>query len=353
MENTNPTIEKNDDAQKLPNKSIQLLRNAIFLVIGLAIIYLVFRKQNFEEIWKVLKTANLWWCIPVFICSLIGSYFRTLRWKQILSSLNFNANTNNLFNSLLFGYFVNLGVPRLGEFTRCISVKKKENIPFATSFGTVMVERLVDLVTLLITIIVAFYLEYDTISIFFKESLFLPLWGIIDKNIIQKPLVLAAIVGGIGYLFYWMFTNTSTDESQPQTKLDNMTNEVWEGLMSIRKINNYPKFIFYSIIIWIMYGVNSYFWLLAFKETQNLGLGVVFVIFVVSNIGKSVPVQGGGMGAYHYLVSAALLLFGIANPVGYAYAIINHGSATLYNIVLGVYAWIGLTFTKDKSEEYF
>ncbi len=334
-------------------KNIQYIRNIIFLVIGFGIIYMVFKNQNFDDIWKVLKTANLWWIVPVFFALICGSILRTLRWQLILASLNYSSSFFNLFNSLMFGYFVNLGIPRLGEFSRCFSLKKKENIPVATAFGTVMVERMADMLFLVITVCIAFYLEYATISQFFKENIFAPLWGLVQKNILDKPIVLGLIVFGIGYLFYYLYKNTSTNESQPQTKLDNMTNEVWDGLMSFTKINNYPLFIAYSLFIWIMYGITSYFWLLAFAETKVLALGVVFVIFVVSNIGKSVPVQGGGMGAYHYLVSAALLLFGIANPVGYAYAIINHGSVTLYNIILGIYSWAALTLSKDKSEEYF
>lgn len=335
------------------NKNLQYMRNFIFLAIGFGIIYMVFKNQNFDDIWRVLKTANLFWIVPVFAALIMGSILRTLRWQLILSSLDYKVSFFNLFNSLMFGYFVNLGIPRLGEFSRCFSLKKKENVPVATAFGTVMVERLADTLFLILTVGVAFYLEYATISQFFKESIFGPLWGLVQKNIIDKPIVLGLIVAGIGYLFYYLYKNTTTDESHPQTKLDNMTNEVWAGLMSFTKISNYWLFLVYSIFIWVMYGVTSYFWLLAFAETKILGLGVVFVIFVVSNIGKSVPVQGGGMGAYHYLVSAALLLFGIANPVGYAYAIINHGSVTLYNILIGVYAWIALTLTKDKSEEYF
>lgn len=338
---------------KPTNKNISIIRNILFLGIGFVIIYMVFRNQNFDEIWKVIKKANLWWFIPVLFAFLTGGILRTLRWKLILQSLNHEAKFSNLFNSLMFGYFVNLGVPRLGEFTRCFSLKKKDNIPVATSFGTVMVERLIDTITLLITVSIAFYLEYNTISHFFRENIFTPIWEIIQKNIIEKPIVIAVIVGGLGYFFYWMQKNTSSSETEPQTKLDNMTNEVWDGLMSFTKIKNYPLFITYSILIWIMYGIVSYFWLLAFEETKVLGMGVVFVIFVVSSIGKSVPVQGGGMGAYHYLVSSALLLFGISNPVGYAYAIMNHGSATIFNIIMGVYSWITLTLTKDNSEDYF
>lgn len=351
------SAETENQVQSKPkNKTLQALRNILFLAIGIGIIYMIVSKQNFEEIWTALKQANLWWCLHVFVCSLIGSVFRTLRWKLILEPMGYNPSFANLFNPLMFGYMVNLGVPRLGEFTRCISLKKKEDIPVSSSFGTVMVERLVDMIFLVITTAIAFYLEYDRISTFFKENIFKPLWGIVQKNILDKPIVLAIIVGLIGYFFYWIYKNSgdgNPNSSEPETKLDTMTNEVWAGLMSVFKIKKVPQFAFYSVMIWLMYCLNSIFWLYAFKETAVLGIGVGFVMFVVGTMGRSVPIQGGGMGAYHYLVSEALLLFGIANPIGFAYAILNHGSSVIYNIIMGIYAWIALLITKDKSEEYF
>jgi uncharacterized protein (TIRG00374 family) len=338
---------------------IQTLNYILFFAIGAGLLYLAFRNQNFDEILKSIKSANLWWAIPVFIAWIIGLLIRALRWKMVIETLDYKPSLANTFNTMMFGYLVNYAVPRLGEITRCMSMKKKENIPPVTLFGTVMVERVVDLIMLAIVVIMALVLEFNTISGFFSTSVFGPLYQWANDKIFSNTKLLIAIIAGISFLIYYLLkanksAKKEVDEEgeKKEDKLDNLVNEVWVGLAAISKLKNYPLFIFYSLAIWVSYFLTSYLWFKAFAGTSEVTLATAFVVMVMGALGRSLPIQGGGMGAYHYMVSQSLLLFGIGETLGYAYAIVNHGSSSIFSLVIGAISWLILLFTEDKSEQY-
>jgi uncharacterized membrane protein YbhN (UPF0104 family) len=128
-----------------------------------------------------------------------------------------------------------------------------------------------------------------------------------------------------------------------------MLNETWSGVMAINKLENKFIFIVYSIGIWFCYFMTSFLWLLAFPELENFGIREAISIFAISTVARSVPIQGGAMGAYHYLVGQGLALFGAGAVVSSAYAILNHGSSAIFQIIVGVISSIILAFTKDKN----
>lgn len=332
---------------------IQTINYILFFIIGVGLLYFAFRNQDFDAIILSLKSANLWWTIPVFIVWLLGILARSLRWKLVIEGLDYKPALTNTFNTMNFGYLVNYAVPRLGEITRCMSLKKKENIPAATLFGTVMVERVADLIMLFVCVVMAFLLEFNTISGFLSKSVFMPISGWVTEKIFGNTKMLVVIALAIVGLIYYFFTQSKNKESTDKLdKIDSMVNDVWSGLGSFAKIKNYGLFVFYSMAIWISYFFTSYFWFKAFDSLSMVSIPVVFVVMVMGALGRSLPIQGGGMGAYHYMICQSLLLFGISESLGYAYAILNHGVSSIFYIALGAICWLILLFTKDKSEGY-
>jgi hypothetical protein len=332
---------------------IQIVNYIVFFVIGLVFLYFAFRNQDFNSIINALKNANFWLAIPVFIAWWLGMLARALRWKMVIETLGYRPSLKNTFNTMMFGYLVNYAVPRLGEITRCVSLKKKEDIPPTTLFGTVMVERVADLVMLFLCFVFAIALEYNKISGFLSEKVFTPLFNWADEKIFSNTKVLIIIAAAIVGIIYYLFTlSKKTESTEKVDKIDGMVNEVWDGLATFLKLPKPSLFIFYSIAIWISYFLTSYLWFLAFEELSNTSISIVFVVMVMGALGRSLPIQGGGMGAYHYMISNSLALFGISSTLGYAYAIINHGISSLYYVGVGAVSWIWLFFTKDKSEGY-
>ena len=332
---------------------IQTVNYILFFLIGVGLLYFAFRNQDLNSILNALKSANFWWAIPVFVAWYLGMLARALRWKMVIETLGYKPSLGNTFNTMMFGYLVNYAVPRLGEVTRCMSLKKKEDIPPATLFGTVMVERVVDLLMLFLCVVLAFVLEFNAISGFLSQSVFVPLGAWASEKIFGNTKVLVIIgLAVVGLIYYLVTLGKKADTTEKIDKIDGMVNEVWSGLGTIAKLKNYGLFSFYSIAIWISYFLTSYLWFKAFDELTTISVSTTIVVMAMGALGRSLPIQGGGMGAYHYMISQSLLLFGVSETLGYAYAIINHGVSSVYYLGVGAICWLVLLFTKDKSETY-
>jgi glycosyltransferase 2 family protein len=333
------------------SKPFQIFSYILFLIVGVLLLWLAFRNQDFNQIWAAIKSANLWMIVPVFIAATIGGLLRTLRWQMLINPLGFYPSLLNSFNSLMFGYFVNYAVPRLGEFSRCISLNKKEDIPVTTLFGTVMAERTVDMIMLILSVGFALFLKFQTIYSFFNDNLFAPLIGFLKDKLFKNTPMTVITLSGLFLIIYFLFKmNKKASETKSADKLDKMIDDVWIGLSSILKMKNWGVFVIYTILIWLMYFLTSFFWLLSFNETKDLGISTALVIMVIGTVGKSAPTQGGGMGAYHFLVSRGLALFAVSSVVGNAYALVNHGSMALYQVIVGTICGIILWFTPDKKK---
>ncbi|MDX2189204.1 MAG: lysylphosphatidylglycerol synthase transmembrane domain-containing protein [Bacteroidota bacterium] len=331
------------------SKAFQIINYVLFLAIGIGLLYIAFKNQNFEEIKKAFSEANFYWLIPVILFNIFGSTLRALRWQMLMNSIGHHPKMKNTYNTLMLGYFVSIAVPRLGEITRCITLQKKEKIPFTASFGTVMAERLVDFFMLACLIGLAFVLTYNEFGLFFEQKIFTPLGTLFEEKVLNSPkmlLIIALIIVGIIYV---LFNNRKKIESKQDT-IDNYINELWIGINSILKLKNYPLFVIYTLLIWVSYFMTSYLWLFSFKETAGLGISVGIAIMAIGTIGRSVPIQGGGMGAYHYLVAAGLTLFGVSQTIGNAYAIVNHGTSTLFQIIVGSIGGLILLLTKSVPQ---
>lgn len=335
------------------SKPIQILLNVLFFISGIFFLYLAFRNQNWNEILDAIENAKLWIVFPIFLINFLGASLRTVRWQILIKPIEGNVKFVNAFSSLMFGYLVNYAVPRLGELVRCISLTKKEKKSTPVLFGTVMAERMADLVLLLLTLLVTFFANYDTVSTFFGDNIFGPIFNLVKEKLFKNEKMTAITLIGAGILIYllYSFLKKSTKEKASEDKLDKMVDDTWTGLMAIAKVENKLVFVLLSLGIWGCYFLTSYLWLFAFDATSNFGIGVGITIFAISTIARSVPIQGGAMGAYHYLVTQGLLLFGVSSVVGNAYAILNHGSSTVFQLIVGVISSVLLSVLPDVKEE--
>ncbi len=273
------------------------------------------------QTWGKADKAYLWLMASVAIASHI---LRAQRWRMLLVPSGNFASFQNSFLSLMIGYLVNLVVPRGGEVSRCYNLFKLEKIPVETSFGTVIVERIVDVILLLLLLVISFFVEWNKLEKFIGTLDFssgsgfkIPIWFII-----------AAILGIAGLVVLFLLRKNE--------KLKKLLIGFTEGLLSIFKLENKGLFIFYSFSIWALYFLMSYCVLKAFPETSQLGFSAVISLFAVGSIAMAVPLPGG-TGSYHTLVPLVLvMLYNLPKQDAIAFTFIFHAWQTFIMIVVGV-----------------
>jgi glycosyltransferase 2 family protein len=245
----------------------------------------------------------------------------------LLTPTGNTVSLGSSFLSLMIGYLVNLAVPRGGEVSRCYNLYKLEQTPIEVSFGTVVVERLIDLVCLLTLIALSFFVEWDKLKGFIES---LPIASG-EKSYTLWILIGLAGVAALILAIYFLRRNE---------KLKKLFLGFKDGLLSVFRLKNKTLFIFYSIGIWALYFLMSYLVVLAFPETSGLGISAVLTLFAIGAIAMAAPLPGGA-GSYHTLVPLGLVtLYNLPQADAIAFVFIFHGWQTFVMIVSGVISLI-------------
>jgi glycosyltransferase 2 family protein len=321
----------------MKSRSSQLIQYVFLLGVGILLSWLFFRNLNFSELKQTISTGNFTWFYLVMFVSVMVYIFRVLRWQRLIRATGYQARFHNAFAALSIGYFVYFAVPRLGEVSRCLSVKKQDNIPFMQLLGTVIIERVVDIISLIAVLLLTLLLQFNQIIEFVKSNVIQPMYeGIILKIMNGNKIVMIAVLGFIivsGVLFFYF--RKYIRERSPKIVLQ-FIQGLKEGLTSIARLKQKKLFIAYTVLIWICYYLMTYFWFFVFKETSVLGWGACLTILSIGTIGRSVPIQGGGMGAYHFLVQQVCILYGLGGIFGQTLATLIHAGQTFFTFAMGI-----------------
>ena len=313
------------------------LQYTIIFIVTALLIWVSLRgltgENKAEYLLETWRSADKGWLIVMAVLSIVSHLLRAERWRMLLEPSGFKPRLSYSFLSLMVGYLVNLVIPRGGEVSRCYNLYKLERTPADTSFGTVVVERIVDLVFLIALLALAFIVEWDKLLDFMKA---LPVGeGRYSSALTIIGLAVVALVAA-GFLGYWIVKRNE--------KLNAFIVRTWEGFkggfLSIFRLRNKGLFIFYSFIIWALYFLMSYTVILAFEETEHLGLDAVLSMFAIGSIAMAVPLPGG-TGSYHVLVPQGLvLLYSIPQADAVAFTFIFHGWQTAVMIAGGALSLI-------------
>lgn len=302
--------------------------------LGLGLLYWAFSTSNiqWQDIYDTLAVANYQWILISVIVSIFSHVLRAWRWEQLLGAMNFHPGTLRTFSAVMIGYFANFIVPRMGEVSRCGSLTKTANIPFTKSFGTVITERIIDLLGLLIIVIIAFFIEWEPMQQYLFSSASIPSTYLIF-------LFISIIIGSLAtFMAYKNKIVILWDSFTSKNKIGKILAGWITGILSIKNVKNPQKFIFYSILIWVCYYLNAYVLLLAFPASQSLSLSAGLLVLVMGTFGMATPTQGG-IGAYHKLVSATLVFYLIPIKDATVLATFFHGTQMITILLLG-----GLSF---------
>ena len=281
---------------------------------------------------------------------LLSHFLRALRWKMLIEPLGYNPSTTLVFSGVMIGYLANLIVPRMGEVTRCGVLNRRQGIPVDKLLGTVITERIADLAVLLLLMILVFFIKLKLVAYFFKTQI---LAGLVLKGHSQGPLLIKAsiiviILMAMALFFYRRKKDIILDLA-PVKIVKKFISGIWAGSKTIGKIKHSWLFYSLSLIIWTLYAISTALVFYALDATSHLAFSDALFVLCAGSLGMVAPVQGG-IGAYHFMVTQALFLLGIAKDEGLAYATINHSSQLLLFLVVGGGCLVAVLLKKRRIE---
>jgi len=329
-------------------KIISIVKYLVLLLVAGALLLFAFRGMNVNKILHGILRANMFWVALSGIISIIAFIIRAHRWNLLIEPLGYTPPLKKTTYSLMVGYFANLAFPRLGEVSRCAALSKAEAIPFNKLLGTVIVERIIDVISLLICMLLVAALEFKRLGNFFNENIFNPLLKKTDqisRSPILLTVILIALIALISVLIYFSRKNKSKGKEGAFSKL---AKGFIDGLRSVAKLKQPGLFIFHSVFIWVLYYLSVYVALFAFPFTSGLGAGAALFLLIAGGLGMSAPVQGG-IGAYHLLVSQGLVLYGLSQEDGLTFATLLHSLQLVLVIIMGI-ASLLLLFSSGKEK---
>ncbi|HSH53000.1 MAG TPA: lysylphosphatidylglycerol synthase transmembrane domain-containing protein [Bacteroidales bacterium] len=326
----------------MKRKLFKIFNFLFFLALGLLLLYLAFRDANLEDLIADLKKANYFWIILSLLFALIGYASRAYRWRLLIEPLNYNPSFKNVFHALMFGYFANLAFPRIGEISRCGALTKSDKIPMDSLIGTVLIERAIDVVVLLILLFIIFIAKIESFGLFIQENVFIPLSQKVIHTIdfsIYYWIGIILLIGVSVFLIY--FFRKKFKRVKVVIKIRKLIRGVVSGVKTVTRMRSRSVFLLHTVIIWAMYFLMTYVALFSIPATQNLTPIDGLFLLVIGGLGMSAPVQGG-IGAFHWIISSGLTLYGISKTEGLVLATILHESQVVLVLVLGIIAVITL-----------
>lgn len=304
------------------------LKFIILFLIGIGVLFLAFRGQDLERIWLEIKTANYFWVIVSAIAVLIAHVLRALRWQMLYQSIHYNVSFWHAYHAVMIGYLANLALPRFGEIGRCSVVHKAAKVPMFASIGTVITERLFDVVMLFLTSLAMLIFQYNIVADFLYQAVYLNLakklsavnyWWLVGFSVVIFLFIAIAV-----YFLRQKFSK----------KFLRIFVNLRQGFGSYSKLKQKGLFLTYTLGIWFFYLLSMYFAFSSIQATSELHFNAAFTAIVFSGFAMAAPVQGG-IGVFHWMVAQSLLLYSISFKDGLAYSTIIHSSQVLLILVLG------------------
>lgn len=311
----------------MPSKFLTILK--LILSIGLAglLLYLVFKNIEWVDFLERARTVDYTWVIVSIVLSIVAYVARAYRWNILLQPLGYELKTSRTLLAVLVGYLANLAIPRLGEITRCGILNRNDQVSMPQALGSVVTERIVDLLSLIVLILISLIIEYQRLLDFLTTAyrdLQLP------NYLIYIGIGLILVGGLVGFLII-------KRRKSLKGKFSDLLNSFLDGLLSLRKIRNISGFLISTVLLWVVYYLMSYIIVFSLPDTAHLGLGAGFMLLVTGGIAISIPVQSG-FGTYHGMIAGMLLLYGIDQTTGVFLATLLHTSQIVAVALFGTIA---------------
>jgi len=322
-----------------------ILKIALPLLLGGAILYWMYRDFDFQQIRNVLfEDMNWTWMLLSFPFGILAQMFRGWRWRQTLAPVDEHPRSSTCIHAIFLSYAASLVIPRIGEFMRCGVLKRYDNVSFPKALGTVVTERAIDSLVVMLVTGLTLLLQIRVFTHFFDET------GTSISSIVGRFTAAGWLVTGICIVAIALMGYTLLRKLSIYNKVKDTLRGIWQGIISLKDVHNKWLFAFYTLAIWGSYFLHYYLTFFCFDFTANLGLMCALVTFVVGSIAVIVPTPNGA-GPWHFAVKTMLILYGVADVQALYFVLIVHTIQTMLVILLGIYAVVALGFTKVVRSE--
>jgi uncharacterized protein (TIRG00374 family) len=332
------------------NKSTKsIIQFIVLLGIGILLVWLSFRSvwTEKEKILDSFKTANYFWVGISVVIAFLSHFLRAFRWNYLLKPAGYSVKPANALGAVLVGYFANYGLPRMGEITRCTLVTKYDHVPFEVALGTVITERIVDMLILIVIFFLTLFAQFsqlkDLTAKYIYNPMMLKLQGISENPVGLISLIVIVLVCVIGF-----FLLRRKFSGLLKGKLGNVIKGFGKGLSSVKDMEHKFQFIILSLAIWASYFYSLYVCFFAFDGTSQLGQSECLVLLLFGTFG--VVFSPGGLGAYPAIITALLTYYGIEQIAAFSFPWMAWTSQFVLIVVLGLLSLILLPIiNKNKS----
>jgi len=316
------------------------LRSLLSFFLAAIFLYVAFRGTNFAELWQSLTQIRYAWIILLVPVGLASHYVRAVRWKYLLGHVKQDLSTRNLFSAVMIGYMVNNVLPRVGELVRPYVAGKLEGIPKTTALGSVVIERILDMMTFFFILCVVLFLYPNSLDAFWENA---------DS---LRPLFLAGSIGCF-LVFVLLFLKSESIfqlvkyikpiiPARYRENMEHLTESFLNGFRIATRRNKFPSIVVLSLVIWFLYGLGLYIPFFAFKEIAalHLGFSASIILLTVVSIAYVLPTPGG-FGTYHSFLKFSLMrLYGIDEVTALSYSIVTHEVAYIAIMIVGIYYFL-------------
>lgn len=326
----------------MKEKLIRSIRFLVFLGVGIGILWWLYRDQDWGRLRQAIsEEVHFGWILASLIIGLLSHVSRTVRWQMLVTPMGKRPGFINTFLSVMIGYLANLAIPRMGEVSRCAVLSRHEGISFTGLVGTVVAERVIDIVSLLLSLLLVVVFQFDMIASFVNNTM--DLSGVTNTFATPVPYVVLFIVGASLWLFRRKLRTSSIFY-----KVQGLWVKFKEGFLSFRKVKHPVWFLFHSVIIFLFYFLMMYVCFFAFPYTHHLSPLAGLSVFVFGTLGMVAPVQGG-IGPWHFMVITALKAYGVAADEAGIFALIVHGALNGMIVVAGFFSILALPFANKNN----
>ncbi|MSP57921.1 MAG: hypothetical protein CK532_07810 [Flavobacteriales bacterium] len=304
------------------------------ILVALAVFTAIGYKINWKETAESIHNAKPVWLLSAAILMLMAHFLRGWRWKILLEPTGYTIHIRRTFYSVLAGYFMNIATARGGEFLRCALTSKSEQIPLPILIGSVLTERIVDVLVLVLLSFFCLAIQFEAFFGFFNDSIFSP---ILQNLPWVVPIILASI-----FLVVWLLKkNKSKQENHKgQTTL---LEKFGSGLQTIFKLKNPPVFILASLGIWLGYWLSTYCMLKSIDTTADLTIANALGVLIFSSLGIILPIPGGA-GVYYTIAYGLTLIYHIPESHANTFGILTVAFSNILSMIFGGLAYLLLYF---------
>ncbi|MDU0372220.1 lysylphosphatidylglycerol synthase transmembrane domain-containing protein [Hymenobacter endophyticus] len=314
---------------------LNIIKYVLLLAVSVLLMRYALQGQDLSRVGQYVREANYSWLLITTVLSALGYFSRAYRWKMQIDPTGHKPRYWDVYHAMMVGYLANMVLPRMGEVIRCSVLRRTSGVPVQVALGTVVTERVIDVLVLLGLLGATLLLDFNTFWTFVTDNLLAGRYDALARN--RTPLLLALGIATLLLLTlaYAVFRNL---ERLRQNALFNKAMTFVKGLLagvfSVLKMERKGTFLLHTLFTWLVYFLMDYLAFFAFPATYDLGMRAGLAVLTFGAFGMAAPVAGG-VGPFHIMVQGILLVYGVSKEAGIAYALVVHGSQTLLVVLMG------------------